>query len=152
MRRLWAMILAPVLALACFIMGSPAANAFGSEVLGCAVQSAPWTANSCSGGGGNLDNLPIYYSVHTLSGSYSMQWTITDPSGSTITKACSSTVASFCISSGCTASSATCNIVGKVGSSDRKFTALLRLTQSGRTRNIQAVATIWGDPPCSPCP
>jgi hypothetical protein len=153
MRKLWAVILTPVLALAFFIVGNPAANAFGSEVLGCVVQSSStWTANSCYGGGGRLDNLGIQYSPHNLSGTYSKQWTVTDPSGATITSPCSSTQPSYCISSGCTTSSTTCNIVGKVGSSDRRFTATLRLTQSGLTRTIQAVAVIFGDPLCSPCP
>ena len=87
MRRFWAVVLAAVLALAFFIVGNPAANAFGSEVLGCSIKGATWTANSCTAAGGHGDPVGIQYSPRNLSGAYSMSWIVTDPYGNTITQA-----------------------------------------------------------------
>jgi hypothetical protein len=43
--------------MAFFLVGSPAANAFGSEVLGCAWNGGTWIANNCGGG---VDNLTFF--------------------------------------------------------------------------------------------
>ena len=54
MRRFWTLLLSPVLALAFFLAGSPAANAFGTEVLGCSWNGGTWIGNNCGYGGGQL--------------------------------------------------------------------------------------------------
>jgi hypothetical protein len=69
MRKFWTGALAPVFALAVFMLGTPAANAFGTEVLGCTYGSASWTANSCSG----AFDLATF-SPSNLSGAYSYSW------------------------------------------------------------------------------
>jgi hypothetical protein len=150
MRRLWAAVLVPVLALAVFILGNPAANAFGSEVLGCAVNSTAWTANTCSGD--SYGAATIHYSPQGLSGTYSKRWTVTTPSGGTITANCSSTLTASCISSGCTLSSTTCDIKVPVRPYiDAPWTDTLRLTQSGLTRTIQAQAYVYPIEICLKC-
>lgn len=154
MRKLWAAVLTPVLALAFFVVGSPAANAFGSEVLGCAVTrltstTQSWTANYCEGGG-DPGYFVIHYSPHNLSGTYSTSWTVTGPTG-TVLRACSSTNGVPCISSGCTLSSLTCDVQDSSGYSSKAYTATLRLTQSGLTRTIQAQGVVHGHDPCTRC-
>ena len=148
MRKLLTLAFAHVLALAFLMVGSAPAHAFGSEVLGCAVSANAWTANSCAGDG---DTPPpvIHLSAHNLSGSYSMRWSITGPTGYPITSNCSSTTTINCISSGCTVSSATCDLRAQSGKANHTYTASLRLTQSGLSRTIQAQAVVYGVP-CSP--
>jgi hypothetical protein len=140
MRKLWAAVVTPLLALSFLVIGSPAANAFGSEVLGCAVDTAVWTANSCGGSDGALSM--IHYSPQNLSGAYSKSWTVTGPGSTAITGSCS-TKAAPCIYTGCTSSSTTCDVQVRSGTVDRTFIASLRLTQSGLTRTIQAQAVIY---------
>jgi hypothetical protein len=148
MRKLWAMVLAPLLTLAFFVVGSPAANAFGSEVLGCAFDSGAWTANSCTGGGDGWVSV-IHYSPHNLSGAYSTSWTVTGPSAA-VTGNCSTTPVP-CIYSGCTASSTTCDIKARSQTTIKTYTASLSLTQSGLTRTIQAQASVYSYDPCTRC-
>ncbi|MEO7260382.1 MAG: hypothetical protein ABI047_03865 [Jatrophihabitantaceae bacterium] len=149
MRAFWAAVLTPVLTLAFFMLGSPAATAFGSEVLGCAVDTAAWTANSCGGGGDGAISV-VHYSPQNLSGTYSKSWTVTGPGGTAITGNCNTT-AIPCIYSGCALSSTTCDIKVRSGPNDRTFTASLRLTQSGLTRTIQAQAVIYASGICLKC-
>jgi hypothetical protein len=63
----------PLLALAFVVMGSGPASAFGAEALGCSVDTATWTANSCyrpdSGAIGALH--AMHFAAHNLSGAYS---------------------------------------------------------------------------------
>ena len=153
MRKLWAAVLTPVLALAFFVVGSPAANAFGSEVLGCAVTRLTstyqsWTANYCEGGG-DPGYFVIHYSPHNLSGTYSTSWTVTRSTGAVLTSCSSSAVP--CIYSGCTLSSLTCDVKDSSGYTNKTYTASLRLTQSGLTRTIQAQGVIGGHDPCTRC-
>src|SRR4051794_36580578 len=101
MRKLLTAVFALVAALAFFVVGSPSANAFGSEVLGCSVDSATWTANSCGGQGVYHHVSVIHYVPHNLSGSYTKSWLIAYGSY-TVTEACGNGVYP-CISSGCTA-------------------------------------------------
>ena len=143
-----------MLALAFFIVGSPAANAFGSEVLGCSVDSAAWTAYSCGGGGTGLSL--IHYSPQNLSGTYSKSWTLIDQTGSTYTRICSgstdSTTIAPCIYRGCTSSSTICEVKARSGpTNDRVYTARLRLTQSGLTRTIEADAVLYASDSCLKC-
>jgi hypothetical protein len=154
MRKLWSAVLTPVLALAFFVVGSPAANAFGSEVLGCSVNPVTatynaWTANSCAGGG-DPGYFVVRFSPHNLSGTYSTSWTVTGPSGAVITSTCGGT-AIPCIYNGCTLSSLTCDIKDSSGFVNKTYTASLRLTQSGLTRTIQAQGTIYLHDPCTRC-
>jgi hypothetical protein len=150
MRKWWTAVLTPVLALAFFIAGSPAANAFGSEVLGCAVNSGAWTANTCSGD--SYAAATINYSPQNLSGTYSKRWTVTGPDGTPVTANCSSTVTANCIDSGCTLSSTSCVIkVPARPYRDAPWTASLRLTQSGLTRTIQAQAWVYPIEICLKC-
>jgi len=76
MRKLLAAAVALVSALAFFVVGSPAANAFGSEVLGCYVENPPWLANSCDSAGNEpaYGLTPIYFSPHNTSGTYTTSW------------------------------------------------------------------------------
>ena len=136
MRKFWTLMLAPVVALAFFVLGTPAAHAFGTEVLGCTFGSASWTANSCSGPYGDAT-----FSPSNLSGAYSYGWTITQY-GAPVTNVCGSGTYGTCIYSGCTATSSTCsvNIAGNLYSSET-VVATLVLTQSGQSRSIQASAT-----------
>lgn len=148
MRKLWTLATATVMAIAFFIAGSPAANAWGTEVLGCNWGSG-WIANYCGGGGWE----PVTFSPHNLSGTYSYNWTITVTAGSTtstVTNQCNA-ITYPCIQSGCTATSSTCTINTAGGLHDTTLTASLRLTQSGQSRTIQASATIYADPPCKTC-
>ena len=141
MRRACTLALAPLLTLAFLTMGSGSANAFGSEVLGCYVNSASWTANSCAGGDTDTFTGPfvIHFTPHNLSGTYSYQWTVAN-----ITAACS-TGADPCIYSGCTSTSSSCAIqVAQAGRRDKTFTVTLVLTQSGQSRTLQAQGVIYG--------
>ena len=148
MRKLWAAVLSPVLALAFFVMGSPAANAFGSEVLGCGYPGSTWTATQCSGVGGNL----VQFVPHYLSGTYSYQWTLTYSSGTPITATCSATSPVPCISSGCTSTSSSCTILTQDALQTKTYVATLRLTQAGKSRTIQASAVVTPYPePCRTC-
>ena len=149
MRRLWAAALAVLSTLTFLIVTSPPASAFGSEVLGCSVDSATWTANSCSGQGVYTHVSVIHFVPHNLSGSYTKSWLIAYGSY-TVTGACGTGVYP-CISSGCTASSTTCDVQVMTGTADRVITGLLTLTQSGQTRSYQANATIYGDDPRGGC-
>jgi len=142
MRRFWTLLLTPVLALAFFLVGSPAANAFGSEVLGCAWNGGTWVANNCGGGDDNLT-----FSPHNLSGSYSYSWTV-KYGPSTLTALCSSGV-DPCILSGCTATSSTCTVYAPDPAPlhNKVITASLRLTQSGQSRTITASGTALSSNP-----
>jgi hypothetical protein len=142
MRRLWAAALTPVLGLAFLVMGSGPANAFGSEVLGCAFQGSTWTASSCAG----YDSAT--FSVHNLSGTYSYAWTFTIGGLNWAPKSCGSS--SPCVQSGCTTTSSTCT-VNDWPLHDQTITATVRLTQSGQSRTIQASALYYSDPPCLTC-
>jgi hypothetical protein len=147
--------LALLAALAFFVVGSPSANAFGSEVLGCSVDGFMWTANSC-------DDAPqaeyhtlhqISFTPHNLSGSYTTSWTVTSQAGTTITATCNSAYSNApCISGGCTASALSCSVNVWTGVNDKTFTAALRLTQSGQTRTVTATATIYASFSGGPCP
>lgn len=153
MRKLWAAVLTPVLALAFLVVGSPAAHAFGSEVLGCAVNPVTttynsWTANYCEGGG-DPGYFVIRYSPQNLSGTYSTSWTVTGPTGAALGTC--GTTATPCIRSGCTVSSITCEVKDSSGYSNKAFTATLSLTQSGLTRTVQAQGVIDGHDPCTRC-
>jgi hypothetical protein len=149
MRKLLTLLLTPVLALFFLVLGSPSANAFGSEVLGCGVDSAAWTANSCSGGGASSTGPHvIHYAAHILSGSYAMKWTATNGFGQVVTASCGGGTVINCIWGGCTASSTTCDIGAGQFLQDKTFTATLQLTQSGQTRSISANAVIYGTPTC----
>lgn len=149
MRKLWALVITPVFALAFLFLGSAPAQAFGSEVLGCAFNGGTWTANSCAG------NDLVQFSPANLSGTYSYGWTIKNPSGATVTTPCSSTTAT-CLYSGCTTTSSTCTVRVSTPLHDRTYTASLNLTQSGLSRTIQASALVYGEPldtcPYYPCP
>lgn len=136
MRRFVTFLLSPVLALAFFLAGSPAANAFGSEVLGCAWNGGPWIANNCGS-----NNYNLTFSARNLSGSYSYSWTVKYAS-STLTTPCGSGI-DPCILSGCTATSSSCTIYADNPwpAGDKVVTASLRLTQSGQSRTITASAT-----------
>jgi hypothetical protein len=144
MRRFWTLLLTPVLALAFFMVASPAANAFGGEVLGCSWGSSAWVANNC-GGGYDL----VTFSAHNLSGTYSYSWTIKNDFGSTI-NACNG-VTFPCLYSGCTTTSSSCTLNAYGPTHDRVYTASLQLTQSGQSRTITAQATGFADPPCKTC-
>jgi hypothetical protein len=144
MRKLFGLAFSCVLAVALLVLGSPAANAFGSEVLGCAFVSdgLSWTANSCAGGGGESHVINhIQYSPHNLSGTYSMHWTAGDSVGNPITATCSTGILP-CIESGCTSTSTTCAIETNTPAQAKTYTASLQLTQFGQTRTIRASATV----------
>jgi hypothetical protein len=136
MRKFWTLALTPLLALAFFLVGAPSANAFGSEVLGCAWNGGGWVASNCGGGSGQ-----VVFSAHNLSGSYSYSWTIVNDLGYSYGPC---TGATPCIISGCTATSSTCTLAAEGPLHDRVVTASLTLHQSGLSRTIQAKATIWG--------
>ena len=119
----------------------------GNEILGCAFDSSAWTANSCalSGTLGDID--VAHFVPHNLSGSYTMSWTVTGPSG-----ALSNCSTGYnCISAGCTSTSTTCDITVRTGLNDHTYTATLKLTQSGVTKTISASAIVYGDNSTS-CP
>jgi hypothetical protein len=141
-RKLWMALCTSVLTVACFLIGSPAAQALGSEVLGCSFDSGAWYANTCEGGGVIGVNNALHFSPHNMSGTYSMTWTVTNSSGSAVPN-CSSTQTINCISSGCTVTSTTCNlVVHSFKASDTFYTASLKLVQSGLTRTITATAIV----------
>ena len=138
MHKLWAAALALLSALAFLIVGSPPASAFGTEVLGCSIDSGAWYANSCEGGGDGAAHT-IYFSPHNLSGSYTTSWTVTK-NGNAMSNCGSS--GSDCISAGCTSGALVCYINAFSGLHDKTFAATLKLTQSGQTRTISASALI----------
>ena len=147
MRKLLTAVFALVAALASFVVGSPSANAFGSEVLGCYVENPPWLANSCDSAGNEpaYGLTPIYFSPHNTSGTYTTSWYVHNANGVAVTQSCSSNYTNTpCIDYGCSAGSMACNIAVRVGpTNDKVITAALTLTQSGRTRTITAAATIY---------
>jgi hypothetical protein len=145
------MTVAALSALAFLVVGSGPANAFGGEVLGCSVNwgGPTWTANSCGGGGSPDGKYLITYAVHNLSGTYSYNWTVTAPSGGTVTTPCPVT-GGPCVYSGCTATSSTCTVQVGEGIKPKTFTATLVLTQSGQSRTLTAQASIPGA--CDPFP
>lgn len=155
MRKLWTAALALVSALAFFVVGSPSANAFGGEVLGCSV-SFSWTAGSCTSYAGLSagQTLFVNYEPRDLSGAYTTSWAITGPSGA-VTASCTTNTYSTCVYSGCTAGSLACQVRTKVGAEPYAITAALTLTQSGQTRTVSAVANIKGGlnggDPCRLC-
>jgi hypothetical protein len=143
MRKVWTLVLAAVFALGAFVLGTPAANAFGTEVLGCKYGSASWTANSCSG----AFDLATF-SPSNLSGAYSYSWTLTQH-GSPVINICGSGAYSTCISSGCTSTSSTCTVdIQGTLHYQTTVVASLVLTQSGQSRTIQASANEAGIRPC----
>ncbi|HJQ03364.1 MAG TPA: Ig domain-containing protein [Jatrophihabitans sp.] len=123
----------------------------GNEVLGCGFDSGPWTANSCniSGTLGDID--VANFVPHNLSGTYTMSWTVTGPSGTALSN-CSSTVTYNCLSGGCTSTSTYCNVTVRTGKNDHTYNASLKLTQSGVTKTISASAVVYGDSSGNPCP
>jgi len=148
MRKLWTGALTALLTLAFFVVGTPAAQAFGGEVLGCGYYGSTWTANQCSGIGGGDEK----FSAHYLSGTYSYQWTLTYSSGTPITSSCSPLTTTPCIQSGCTSTSSTCTILTQDALQTKTYVATLRLTQSGQSRTIQASAVVTPYPePCRTC-
>jgi len=153
MRKLLTAVLALVSAVALCIIGSPPANAFGSEVLGCSAGGL-WAANSCQSDGAlGFDALvSISFSAHNTSGTYTTSWTLTLQNGGTITATCNSTETNTpCIDNGCTSSSLSCQIYQRVGNHDKNTTAALTLIQSGQARTITAVVTIFGNGGCAKC-
>ena len=116
----------------------------GNEVLGCAFDAGPWTANSCNIGGTLGDIDVAHFVPHNLSGTYTKSWTVTGPSGTALSN-CSSTVTYNCISGGCTSTSTTCDITVRTAKNDHTYTASLKLTQSGVTKTISASAVVYGD-------
>jgi hypothetical protein len=155
MRKLLTAVSALVAALAFFVVGSPSANAFGSEVLGCDA-GGYWSANSCQ-----ASELPNYhlvtvdFSPHNTSGTYTTSWSVTNKNGAAVTQSCYANYGNTpCIEPGsCAAGSMACTIVVRVGpTNDKVFTAALTLTQSGQTRTITAAVTIpAGSGPCNTC-
>jgi hypothetical protein len=144
MRKLWAAALALVSALAFLIVSSPAANAFGSEVLGCNAGPG-WSTPTCSSYGLEHYGTPasIGFSTQNTSGTYTTSWALTGGGGASITQKCSSTSNLPCISSGCTTSSLDCVIAWNVGWKDHIVNATLTLIQSGHGRTLTAQATIY---------
>lgn len=144
MRKLWTLALTPLLSLAFLMVGSGPANAFGSEVLGCSVNAATWTAGSCQGGGVGYDGatVSITYSLHNLSGSYSYRWSIYVDGNlnSNYTSACTN--------------AASCTIQVKDNAYDYFYRADVVVTQSGRSETLSAQAKIlgwWINDPCRTC-
>jgi hypothetical protein len=137
MRRLWTLLVTPLLALAVFLVGNPAANAFGSEVLGCAWDGGSWIANNCGSG-----TAEVTFSAHNLSGSSTYSWTLTI-GGSTFSNSCAGVTP--CIVSGCTATSSSCTVADDEFVHSRVLTASLQLTQAGHSRTITATATFLVD-------
>lgn len=155
MRKLLTAAFALLAALAFFVVGSPSANAFGTEVLGCDAGGF-WSANSCmtSGTQANYTVILVNFSAHNTSGTYTTSWAIHNANGVAVTQSCIVTYGNTpCISGSCPAGSLQCQIAVRVGpSNDKVFTAALTLTQSGRTRTISAAATIQaGSGPCNTC-
>jgi hypothetical protein len=154
MRRLWALTLAPLLALAFVLLGSGPANAFGSEVLGCSVDGSTWIAGSCAGGAGDGPGVTsiIEFAPHNLSGTYTYAWTVKTQSGIVVSGKCGTTSGLPCVYAGCTSTSSSCDIKVDGGAlHDRTYSASLRLTQAGLSRTITASATIWGANGCLNC-
>jgi hypothetical protein len=144
MRKLWAAALALLSALAFLLVGSPPANAFGSEVLGCDA-GAGWGTPTCTTYGTEPYGTRVYidFSTHNTSGTYTTSWTLTGGGGASITQNCSSTSTLPCIYSGCTTSSLDCVIAWNVGWRDKTANATLTLIQSGHGRTLTAQATIY---------
>ena len=158
MRKLLTAVSALVAALAFFVVGSPSANAFGSEVLGCDA-GLGWTANSCSdlGSQSNGTVILVDFSAANTSGTYTTSWVVKLGSSIPITQACSVGYNNTpCVSSynsgSCGAASTWCQIAVRVSSNTKTLSAALTLTQSGHTRTITAAATIQeGTGPCNTC-
>jgi hypothetical protein len=157
MRKLLTAVSALIAALAFFVVGSPSANAFGSEVLGCDVGGF-WSANSCASSGTQTTYtvLLVNFTPHNTSGTYTTAWSVTNQkSGAAVTQSCNTTYSNNpCIAgtNSCTSGSMTCTIAVLVGINDKAFTAALTLTQSGRTRTITATATIYAGSNGTGCP
>ncbi len=146
MRRFLTLLLTPLLVLTFFLADSPAANAFGSEVLGCSWNGGPWVANGCGASDGSLT-----FSPHNLSGTYSYSWTITY-GAFTVTNTCGNGLEP-CLS-GCTTTSSSCTILADNPwpAQSKPVTASLQLTQSGQSRTITASATVYSyKPDCTRC-
>jgi hypothetical protein len=149
MRKMWALTLAPLLALAFMVMSSGPANAFGSEVLGCSIDGAAWTAGSCDGGGNGYKSI-IEFAPHNTSGTYTYTWTFANHA-SWITGDCSTTSVP-CIYRGCTSTASICDIqVNSDALHDWTYTANLTLSQSGQARTITASALIYAGPAACRC-
>jgi hypothetical protein len=147
MCRFRTLLLTAVLALAFLLVGIPAANAFGSEVLGCAWNGGSWTANNCGSSDGTLT-----FSAQNLTGSYSYSWTVTY-GASTLTTLCGSGIEP-CIQSGCTATSSSCTVYADnpYPLHDKVITASLTLKQSGQSRTVTASGTAYSyKDPCPLC-
>jgi hypothetical protein len=120
-RKLLTAVFALLAALAFFVVGSPSASAFGSEVLGCDA-GLGWTASACHSSAALDDNhlVGIRFSPNNTSGSYTTSWTITTSTGATITQTCSSTYSNTpCILTGCSAGSLSCQVTARVDNVDR---------------------------------
>jgi hypothetical protein len=141
MRKFWTVSFTTLLTLAFLVVGNPAAQAFGGEVLGCGYPGSSWSPNQCYGVGGN----PVQFAPHYLSGTYSYQWTIKYSNGTPITNTCTGPYQG-CISSGCTSTSSTCTIMTLDAIHDKTYIATLQLTQAGQSRTIQASALVSPQP------
>lgn len=158
MRKLLIAVFAVVAALAFFVVGSPAANAFGGEVLACDAGGA-YVPNSCysTGTQANGTLMLVNFSPENTSGTYSTSWAVTNQVGTAITQSCTVTYGNApCISSpnsgSCASGSMWCQIAVHVGANDKNYTAALTLTQSGQTRTVTATATIQaGTGSCPRC-
>jgi hypothetical protein len=147
MRKLSALTVAFVLVLAFFVVGSPPANAFGSEVLGCAFDSSQWTDNACTASYQTGHVSIVHFTLHNVSGNYdSRAWTLTQGFGVPLTSSCDG-VTFPCIYSGCTSSFMTCDVQNRTGPNDRYVVASLQLTQSGQSRTYVAQATLRAGAP-----
>jgi len=143
MRRLWTLILTPVLALGLLLFQAPAASAFGTEVLGCAFgvySDADWTANSCEGSGAGGTTETVYFWPHNMSGSYTWNWTVTKQNGTALPD-CSGILRSNCILDCATIDG--CEIRVRFSTLQSSTVIVkLQLTQSGQTRTISAKALV----------
>jgi uncharacterized phage protein gp47/JayE len=78
-----------------------------------------------------------------MTGTYSMTWTVTGPGGTAV-PICSSTQTVNCISSGCTVTSTTCNLLVHTNLYvDHTYTASLKMVQSGWTKTFLSQATVY---------
>ncbi|HEY0639432.1 MAG TPA: hypothetical protein VGD67_17430 [Pseudonocardiaceae bacterium] len=150
MRKAWSLALAPLMTLAFLTIGSGSAKAFGSEVLGCSVDTASWRSHYCTGGGGQDPNATyvIHYSPRNLSGGYVFNWSLTMSnvgSAIPITERCGATTSYPCIASGCYAGpaySTTCDVLVKQAVYARVYAAYLELSQAGQSSTLSVGATI----------
>ena len=92
MRKLWTAALALVSALAFFMVASPSASAFGSELLGCDAGGF-WSADTCysTGTQDTYALMLVNFEAHNTSGTYSTSWAVTNGAGVAITQGCSVT-------------------------------------------------------------